>query len=389
MNVQTLNNILLPYIKSNNQFILKNGQLNIVENDVLLFSLGEKSDLVFTVSIESIDTLSKILEDPELNLGNTYANEQWNLTHGDLADFLGWLASNNKELIKKSPSPKLLENSIENSKNYISYHYDLGNDLYECFLDSGMNYSCAFFDDHRMSLHQAQLNKIYTTLHRAKIDSGMNVLDIGCGWGNLCFILSTFADDINVTGITLSENQISWVNSKKKIFSTNKMKFLLSDYRSHAISYADQYDRIISIGMFEHVGKDHMEEFFKSIYQLLKPGCHAIIHSIMRPDPGNGTSRWLDSHIFPGGNIPYLPDVLKAARKQGLIIPREPFLHKGLNYAQTLRRWRDNFQKNRDSLDPKKYDRRFLREWDFYLASSQAAFEGLNYFVAQMIFQKQ
>lgn len=367
---------------------LHGGFLKILDRNGSVYTAGDGCGPVFTMEVRNSQTLYKIHTDPDLLLGETYVNEEWDLIQGDLGQFTTWLVQNYKDDILKMPASTKRVNSPQNARKYIAHHYDLGNDLYRAFLDPGMNYSCAFFDDHRMSLRDAELNKIYTTLTRIAVKPGMKVLDIGCGWGEICRTLAHCVPEADVTGITLSGQQLEWAQNAESPSSKQRAKFIFADYREHADQNPGTYDRIISIGMFEHVGRNNYHEYFRAIAKLLKPGGRALVHSIMRPAPGSGTSKWLDTYIFPGGCIPYMPDALGIAAGLGLELAATPYIHPSFNYAETLRRWRQNYNANRHTLDPSTYDNRFHRLWNFYLACSEAAFDGLGYYVAQMVFEK-
>jgi len=367
----------------------KGGCLEVMERDGPLFTLGDGDGPHFAMRIQNPLTLWKIFRDPDLAFGEAYVEGKWDMARGDLGQMLTWLCRNYPDVVGALPSPHQNKNDPEASRKNVAHHYDLGNDLYKTFLDEGMNYSCAFFDDHRMSLRDAHLNKIYTTIERADIKPGMRILDIGCGWGEMARTLAHAAPGVNARGITLSENQIQYAREKNKSLSGSAPEFELVDYRLHAAQNPGAYDRIVSIGMFEHVGRQHYADYFSAINTLLKPGGKAIIHAIMRPEAitGAGTSRWLDAYIFPGGGIPYLPEALEAAMAQGLSAD-EPFIHEGTNYAETLRRWRRNFNDNFGQLNSTRYDARFRRIWNYYLASCEAAFDGMGFYVAQMPFKK-
>jgi cyclopropane-fatty-acyl-phospholipid synthase len=365
---------------------LHGGYLRVLDQNGLIYEAGDSSGPSFTMKVRSGRTLHKIYTNPDLLLGETYVDKEWDLIQGDLGQFLTWLVHNYRKAFLKIPAANRV-NTVQDSRRNVAHHYDMGNDLYQSFLDEGMNYSCAFFDDHRMSLRGAQLNKIYTTLNRIGVEPGMRVLDIGCGWGELCRTLASCVPGAEIRGITLSENQLRWAQ-KENTAAAHKVDFLLEDYRDHAKTHPESYDRIISIGMFEHVGRAHYATYFKAIADLLKPGGRALVHSIMRPEPGSGTSQWLDTYIFPGGCIPYLPDALSVAGEQGLKTVVPPYRHASRNYAETLRHWRQNYNAHRGTLDPAHYDERFHRLWNFYLACSEAAFDGLGYYVAQTVFEK-
>jgi cyclopropane-fatty-acyl-phospholipid synthase len=367
-------------------FMLQGGQLEVWQDDGPLFVLGDGNGPSFIVNVDGSYIFQDILRDPDFQLGQTYVEGRWSLVHGDLGKFLSWIVKNNTGWVRKAPEVKPL--AVPSEKGIVQRPYDLGDDLYRSFLDEGMNYSCAFFDDHRMSLRDAQLNKIYKTLERSHILPGMKVLDIGCGYGQLCHILARSLPSAEVTGIALSQNQIEWAKNKSSALNGNKPEFLVSDYRAHALDHPETYDRIISVGMFEHIGQKSYDQFFNAVRRMLKTGGHALVHSTMRAEAGTASSRWLDTYIFPGSHIPYMPEALQAADRAGLKILREPFIHAGTNYAETLRRWRQNFYANEDRLDAKKYDARFRRIWEFYLALCEASFDGYGNYVAQMIFEK-
>lgn len=367
----------------------KDGQLEIRDHKKQLYFLGDDNGPHFTIELEDPSVLHHILKDPDMNLGETYAEGKWNLAGSDLGQFLSWMVKNNAGRIRHMPGAGHTRNTPEASQKNVAHHYDLGNDLYAGFLDSGMNYSCAFFSDHRMSLHHAQLNKIHTSLERLRIEKHMRLLEIGCGWGDLCRIAAQSFPGIEVTGLTLSKRQVDWAREKNNAVKYGRSpEFILEDYRAHAQKNPEHYDRIVSIGMFEHVGKDYFGAYFEAIRRLLKPGGTALVHSIMRSHRGSGTSRWLDEYIFPGGCIPYLPDALRAAQKTGLALACPPYIHPGHHYAETLRRWRMNFNAAEKDLDPIRYDERFRRIWNFYLAISQASFTGFGNYVAQIVLRK-
>lgn len=291
---------------------LHGGLLKIINRSGSVHTAGDGCGPVFTIEIRNTRVLQKIYSNPDLMLGETYVNGEWDLIQGDLGQFTSWVVRNYKDDIARMPQKELRQNTVPNSRKHVAHHYDMGNDLYESFLDVGMNYSCAFFDDHRMSLRDAQLNKIYTTINRLDVRPGMNVLDIGCGWGETCRTLAHYAPGVNVTGITLSQKQLDGALSVNAKAGINNPHYVLTDYREHAQSHACRYDRIVSIGMFEHVGHRHYHNYFKAIEKLLKPGGQALVHSIMRPEPGRGTSpvarslylsRWL--HPLYAGSTGY------------------------------------------------------------------------------------
>jgi cyclopropane-fatty-acyl-phospholipid synthase len=280
--------------------------------------------------------------------------------------------------------------ALAESKDYIQSHYDIGNDLYKSFLDEGMNYSCAFFAGRDISLRDAQLNKIRTTIDRLGIEPGMKVLDIGCGWGEACRIAAAETGAAEVTGVTLAERQLQVARERAQGME-NPPSYLLEDYRQHAETHEGHYDRIFSIGMFEHVGGDQYRTYFRAIRRQLAGGGRALVHSILNAsmEPGQSlNSPWLETYIFPGGRIPDLSEMLDAAEQEGLKPYHAPYLQPPSDYAETLRRWRANFIRNAGGLDPSEYDDRFRRMWVYYLAMCEAMFEGCGFQVGQVVFEK-
>jgi cyclopropane-fatty-acyl-phospholipid synthase len=356
---------------------------------------GDGSGPAYYMDVKEPDVFRKLLKDPDLYMGESYIDGDWELTRGDLGSFLTMLCHNSDKENFLSPM-KLVGKNLEHrnnnpilSRKNVHQHYDLGNDLYQSFLDRNMNYSCAFFVRPNMSLAQAQQNKVDTTIKRLDVKARMNVLDIGCGWGYTCRELARKTKADTIKGITLAEKQAAYARENMSEGQRTRLQYLLEDYRDHAKTHKNAYDRIVSIGMFEHVGGKQQLAFFESVRNMLKPGGRALIHTILRPTPNESpTSIWLDKYIFPGGCIPYLPDMLEKAEECGLELNTPYFILASHNYAETLRHWRKNFNKNNNKLAPLRYDQRFRRMWNYYLATSEAAFDGLGYYVGQMVFKR-
>jgi len=353
---------------------------------------GEPVDIYF----RRLPALVRILTNPGLAVGETYVDGGWDIEETDLTCFLGYLLVNEAH-IEAMPPVQLLNrlrdaaslvfhanNSLRSRKN-ASHHYDLGNDLYETFLDEEMVYSCAFFTDEAQSLEDAQKNKLETTLNRLQIESGMNVLDIGCGWGAMTREIAR--RDARAIGITLSDEQLILAEQRLPSEFRDLVSYRLQDYRDYAEQNPETYDRVVSVGMFEHVGRRHFAEYFKAIFAMLKPGGRALVHSIVKPNR-SPTNAWIAKHVFPGGLIPRISDMTDSAEAAGLELPCQPFVHEGHQYAATLRHWRKRFNRNFGALDHERYDERFRRLWNFYLAASEAAFKSLGYQVAQLVIRK-
>jgi cyclopropane-fatty-acyl-phospholipid synthase len=278
-------------------------------------------------------------------------------------------------------------NNPHKSRQYVAHHYDIGNDLYANFLDEGMNYSCAFFTNSGQSLRDAQLNKLRTTIRRLAIPARARVLDIGSGWGELTRLIASESDAGPVTGITLAKTQRDFARERAAEMPGDKPEYRLIDYRVHAADSPKAYDRIVSVGMFEHVGVKHFVEFFDAAHRMLADDGQMLLHTIMRLDRSE-TSSWFQKYIFPGGYIPILEDTVAAAREAGLVLAQEPFIHDRFHYAETLRRWRRNFNEAWPGLDRTRYDPYFQRMWNFYLAGSEAGFEANGMFVGQLLLKK-
>lgn len=355
----------------------------------------------FVMVIQEPDVMWSILMNPDPGLGELFMEGKWWLKEGDIGQFMILLASGRDRLfggpfgkilsvlLSKHPDPAEYDHSVENSYGQIQHHYDIGNELYALFLDEGMNYSCAFFKNPKQTLRDAQLNKIQTSVERLNIEPGMSVLDIGCGWGETTRFIALHTE-ANVYGVTLAETQLALAKEKIKGMD-NQPIYYLSDYREHAKTHNNFYDRIISIGMFEHVGDQNYHEYFKAIYDQLKPGGQALVHSIVKaeePATARMSSPWLETYIFPGGCLCHVNEMIAEAKTQGLVLHHEPFIHESFHYAETLRHWRANFLENMKKLDRKKYDQRFINMWIYYLAMCEGMFEGCGYRVAQILLRK-
>lgn len=380
------------------RLVFRRGNLTIRFRNEAPVSLGDGSGPATIVEIDSPQFLRRLLPSPDMAVGEGYMRGEWSLASGNLADAIGVLLMADDDLRKRlivralSTVAQVLAdphktNDPRHSRSNVAHHYDIGNDLYRVFLDEGMNYSCAFFETPDQSLRDAQLNKLRTSIRRLGVEPGMFVLDIGCGWGELTRLITDETEAQRVLGITLAEEQCRLARDRIAPHHANRLSYLLEDYRLHARHNAGTYDRIVSIGMFEHVGKHHFADYFKAIAKLLKPGGAALVHSIIRPSP-SFTSPWVDKYIFPGGYIPTLDDMTDNARAAGLTLSTDPFVHESFHYANTLRHWRQRFNAGFASLDHDHYDDRFRRMWNFYLAGSESAFDKTGFRVAQIRVEK-
>jgi len=265
------------------------------------------------------------------------------------------------------------------ARRHVAHHYDLPLEHYRRFLDADLQYSCAYFADPSFSLEQAQEAKKRHIAAKLVLEPGLRVLDIGCGWGGLALSLAEM-ERVEVVGVTLSREQLTVARKRaKQAQLEERVRFALQDYRE----IDGQFDRIVSVGMFEHVGTPNYAAFFRKIRNLLTAEGIALIHSIGRINGPAITSAWTRKYIFPGGHIPALSEVAPVIERAGLIVTDVEILR--LHYAETLRRWRERFVESHRQ-EGRLSDQRFCRMWEFYLASSELAFRygGLMVFQAQL-----
>ena len=321
----------------------------------------------------------KLLLYPDLYFGEAYTDGSITIEGGELSNFLDIALENIgrretntfSELFNKfRGSYRYLTNFnfIKKSKMNAAHHYDISDDLYFLFLDPLRQYSCAYFKNEKETLEQAQENKINHIIKKLNIRPNQKVLDIGSGWGSLAIEIAKKAK-CQVTGITLSENQFEY--SKKRIKELNlgnQVEFKLIDYRE----VKEKFDRIVSVGMFEHVGRKFYKTFFKKVSQILNDNGIALLHTIGSVNPPRDPHPWITRYIFPGGYTPSLSEVAGPIEKSGLIVSDIEVLR--MHYAHTLRNWKERFKKNKEKV-VQMFDERFFRMFEFYLSSCEMAFK--------------
>jgi cyclopropane-fatty-acyl-phospholipid synthase len=316
---------------------------------------------------------------PEIGLGEAYMDGRLTTPEGSIADLLEVLLLN----IDLSGDPWLLKtrarlrrlgrriaqyNPAPRSRRNVAHHYDLSGALFDLFLDADRQYSCAYFEHPRMSLEAAQAAKKRHIAAKLKLDRpGLKVLDIGSGWGGLGLALAC-ESKADVLGITLSTEQLELSKARAQAAgASDRCRFELADYRL----VKGPFDRIVSVGMFEHVGVTHYDRFFAKLHDLLAPDGIAVLHTIGRADGPGATNPWVRKYIFPGGYTPAMSEVLAAIERSGLYITDIEVLR--LHYAETLKEWRTRFRRNWTKAAAL-YDERFCRMWEFYLASAEMSF---------------
>ncbi|MEO1785008.1 cyclopropane-fatty-acyl-phospholipid synthase family protein [Thermodesulfobium sp. 4217-1] len=317
------------------------------------------------------------LEDPLLTLGDLYIEEYFDID-GTIEDLMD-LIEKNRDLFrpqKKNVFMTTLETTlgVVKSKNKdlqnIQSHYDLGNDFFSLWLDPSMCYSCAYFKTTADSLAQAQKNKISHSLKKLNLQKGESLLDIGCGWGELLFEAAT-KYDVHATGITLSQEQFDHIKEKIKLRDLgSKVEVRLESYEELSPK-KDLFDKIVSIGMFEHVGRKRMPEFMKKASSILKSSGIFMLHTITGLEEG-GHHSWMEKHIFPGGYVPTVREIVNIIPEYDFKIVNIESLRR--HYARTLEYWSKNFDAHRDEIE-KKFGRTFLRMWDIYLKGCAASFK--------------
>lgn len=350
---------------------IKDGELIVVgpTGESQRFGRGPPS---LTWHIHDEGALRRILRNPALELGNTYMAGAWDAGDGQLAELLTLLRRNVRDALKGSPIPALTRlitswNGLRASFSNVARHYDLDESMFRAFLDADMHYSCAYFTDPHMSLEAAQQAKCAHIAAKLRLAEGQTVLDIGSGWGSLGMYLSTH-HGVAVTGITLSKPQLAVARSEVDARGLgNRVRFLHEDYRQHQ----GRYDRIVSVGMFEHVGRRFMATFFRRLSDALEDDGVALVHTIASTARPTELNPWMRRHIFPGGYIPSLSDTAAAIESAGLIVTDlEPLRD---HYALTLSHWNRRFQAHRAQFAATRGEA-FCRMWEFYLAASESGF---------------
>jgi len=330
----------------------------------------------------------KLFLNPRLIAGEAFMDGTFTVENASIYDFLHFFAEN----LNLAPPYWLTplyngfgrafrnfqqRNPIHRAQHNVAHHYDLSDTLYDLFLDTDRQYSCAYFPTPNISIEEAQANKKRHLASKLLLKPGQKVLDIGCGWGGLAIYLARECD-VDVTGLTLSVEQHKVAERRAAAAGlSERVHFRLEDYRAHRASY----DRIVSVGMFEHVGVPQYPEFFAAVRTLLEPEGIALLHSIGRMDGPAATNPWMRKYIFPGGYSPALSEVVPVVERNGLWITDIEILR--LHYAETLKAWRQRFNANRERIRTL-YDERFCRMWEFYLAGSEVAFRQQGHLVFQM-----
>jgi cyclopropane-fatty-acyl-phospholipid synthase len=360
--------------------LLKRGELTIIGPGGREHRYGSPDPDLNPVTVRLADnrTAVQIVRDPAVGTVEAWMDERLQFEQGDVLDLVTMIRGNSRWEDRSGRSTwkpytsrlKHYLNTLNNkasSRANVVHHYDVGNELYRTFLDPDMQYSCGYFTDFGNGIEQAQLDKKTHIASKLLLQPGQRVLDIGCGWGGLALYLNRVAD-VDVLGVTLSDQQLKVARERAAAAGVaDRVRFELMDYRD----VPGQFDRVVSIGMFEHLGTSYFETFFHKIHDLLAPDGVSLIHTMGRMGKPGTTDKFMQKYIFPGGYLPALSEIVTASEKSRLIMSDCEMLRQ--HYIHTLRAWYYRFKANHDEV-VRLADERFYRLYAFYLAASSTMF---------------
>jgi cyclopropane-fatty-acyl-phospholipid synthase len=371
--------------------LIQRGVLRVYDHTGQLHLFGGTgSDPVVTIRIHDKSLYTKLFLKPELSAAEAYMDGELTFEEGStLLDFLTLMVLNRKNM-GNHPVQKAVKrirrglkrfnefNPISKARDNAAHHYDLSEKLYRLFLDEDMQYTCAYFHRPNDTLEQAQLQKKRRIAAKLEVEDGMEVLDIGCGWGGLALYLAQVAN-VQVTGISLAKEQLRVATARAdKMGLSDRVKFVYRDYRE----VDETFDRVVSIGMMEAVGAQHLDDYFGKVRDMLKPGGRALIHSIGRQTPPGSTNAFIQKYIFPGGYVPALSESFASVERVGLWVGDCEIWR--MHYYYTIMNWRERFLDHWN--DAKEiYDERFCRMWEFYLTGVALGFRYGHNFVFHLL----
>ena len=370
--------------------LFKDDGFILIDANSIKYAIGNpKKEKPITVKLLDKKLHYKLLLYPDLYFGEAYTDGTLKIENGSLTDFLE-IAQKNIARGEINMFGQILNqirgtyryltnfNFVKKSKNNVAHHYDISEDLYDIFLDPKRQYSCAYFKNENDTLEIAQNNKIDHIIKKLNLQPNQKVLDIGSGWGSLAIEIAK-KSQCEVTGITLSQNQYEYSLKKAKENNLeNQVQFKLADYRD----FNEKFDRVVSVGMFEHVGRKFYKTFFKRVYELLNDKGLALIHTIGSVNGPRNPQPWITKYIFPGGYTPSMSEVAGPIEKSGLVVSDVEVLR--MHYSHTLRSWKERCLNNKSKI-VEMFDEKFFRMWEFYLASCEMAFKWGD----QVVFQFQ
>jgi cyclopropane-fatty-acyl-phospholipid synthase len=368
--------------------IVRRGSLELTTASGAKFSFGDGTGKPVEVRFATAAAQRAIMLDPELRLGEAYMDGTFIVERGTISDFLEVMLQN-MGLRRAMPFAKALVflrkvkhalfqwNIRSVARKNAKHHYDVDFRIYRLFLDPDLQYSCAYYEKNDYTLEQAQAAKKRHIAAKLLLKPGQRILDIGCGWGGMGLYLAR-SNEARVTGVTLSKEQLAVARARTADEGlTETVDFRLQDYRD----VSERYDRIVSVGMFEHVGPKHYRTFFRKCFDLLDEDGVMLLHTVGRYDPPSPTNAWVANYIFPGGHAPSYSELASVIEQSGFIMTDLEVLR--LHYAKTLAAWRDNFLANRQKV-LEYADEKFLRMWEFYLSGFEASFRHYGLVVFQI-----
>jgi cyclopropane-fatty-acyl-phospholipid synthase len=368
--------------------LVREGQLTVVLADGRRLTFGNGARPRVACRLTDAPALRELITDPELAFGELYTDGRLVIEEGSLLGLLelllrdsrgdrSRLPARNLSLLRRWMRKMTARNTVGRARRNVAHHYDLDGKLYDLFLDSDRQYSCAYFETPDADLEDAQLAKKRHIAAKLFVEPGMSVLDIGCGWGGLVLYLARVAGAGTVRGITLSEEQLAVARRRAAEAGLDPASFALEDYRHTQ----GRFDRIVSVGMFEHVGPTHYDAYFRTSARLLAGDGVMLLHTIGRTGEPDFTNPWITKYIFPGGHLPTLSEMMPAIERSGLAVTDVEVLR--LHYADTLAAWRERFMARRAEAAAL-YDERFCRMWECYLCLSEAAFRWEDVVIFQL-----
>jgi cyclopropane-fatty-acyl-phospholipid synthase len=366
---------------------IREGSLSVTTATGKTFTFGDGSGPAVAVRFTTAKAQREVLFNPQLRLGEAYMDGTFVVERGSIADLMAILLRQDHIAPPQWAVPlqfgrylvrRLQQfNYRSRSRRNVAHHYDLDGRLYQLFLDADQQYSCAYFETPDQSLDDAQLAKKRHLASKLLVKAGAKTLDIGCGWGGLALYLAEIGG-AKVTGITLSQEQFARAQQRAvERGRTEDAVFRIEDYRD----VKGPFERIISVGMFEHVGVGHYDTYFRQCAKLLDQDGVFMLHTIGRSGTPSITNAWIAKYIFPGGYIPALSEILPAIQRARLVVTDVEILQ--YHYAETLKAWRERILAHREEVE-RLYDARFVRMWEFYLASSEMAFRESDMVVFQI-----
>jgi cyclopropane-fatty-acyl-phospholipid synthase len=369
--------------------VFRTGTLILIDHAGTAHAFGNGAAPTVKIRITDPGFGWRMIRSPGLAVGEGFMDGSFTVEDGDIYDFLdlaarnlGWGDGDHWAMQLSARFGRWLRrlaqhNPIGTAQRNVAHHYDLNGTLYDLFLDRDRQYSCAYFYAPDESIEQAQAQKKRHIAAKLLLRPGQKLLDIGSGWGGLGLYLAGL-DRLDVTGVTLSAEQHKVSQQRARDAGmAERVRFKLQDYRLEP----QTYDRIVSVGMFEHVGVGHYREYFAKLAAMLNGDGVALLHTIGRADGPGATHPWIAKYIFPGGYSPALSEILPWIERAGLYVTDVEVLR--LHYAETLRQWRRRFNANRATV-AKLYDERFCRMWEFYLAGSECAFRHSGHVIFQI-----